>query len=195
MLFKQKNITYSDVITNDFTFTKIDVPKEFTDYLDTLEYAGDEEPSEDIKFKIMNTKGETERRIKELLLEKLDVDKNIKRDIAAFEFGIDKYTKGDGLPLHTDKGRINPYEILLYLPKDDNFVGRDLHVVGPNYNLKVRPIPGLVCFINAFAVDTYHGVTTLESESEIYVIIGGIGINSREWRVGIEERGNGAKNS
>lgn len=186
MLFKKKNITYSDVIQNDFTFTKIDIPTSFIDYLDSLKYAGDEEPSEDIKYKIMSVDLDVDQKIKELLLSQLSIDSELERDIKAFQFGIDKYTKGDGLPLHTDKGRINPYEILLYLPKDDNFIGRDLHIVGPDYNVKVRPIPGLVCFINAFAEDTFHGVTELTSESEIYVIIGGIGINSREWRVGIQ---------
>jgi hypothetical protein len=121
-------------------------------------------------------------KIKDLILSQLSVDDQIKNDIQSFQFGIDKYTKGDGLPLHTDKGRINPYEVLLYIPKDNTFVGRDLHIVSPDYNLKVRPIPGLLCFINAFAENTYHGVTELTSDSELYVIIGGIGINSREWR-------------
>lgn len=186
MLFKKKNITYSDLIINDFTFTKVNVPDGFMEYLDSLHYKNNEEEfSEDIKMKIMKVDPVTDRKIKDLLLT-MDVDNNIRKDIESFEFGIDKYTKGDGLPLHTDKGRINPYEILLYLPKDNDFIGRDLHIVGPDYNLKVRPIPGLVCFINAFAENTLHGVTTLETDSEIYTIIGGIGINSREWRVGIQ---------
>lgn len=185
MLFTKKHITYSDLLQNDFTFSKVEIPDDFMAYLDSLKYAGDEDPSEDIKYKIMCVDPVTDRKIKDILLQ-LDVDEAIRRDIESFQFGIDRYTKGDGLPLHTDKGRINPYEILLYLPKDDEFEGRDLHIVGPDYNLKVRPIPGLVCFINAFAENTFHGVTPLTSESVIYTIIGGIGINSREWRVGIQ---------
>lgn len=186
MLFKKKNITCSDVISNDFTFSKVNIPEGFMEYLDSLHYAtNDEEFSEDIKTKIMVVDPKTDRWIKDILLT-MDIDHKLRDDIESFQFGIDRYTKGDGLPLHTDKGRINPYEILLYLPKDDAFVGRDLHIVGPDYNVRVRPIPGLVCFINAFAKDTFHGVTTLESDSIIYTIIGGIGINSREWREGIK---------
>lgn len=180
MIFKQKNITVADVLSNAFTFTKIDIPQEFVDHIESLEY-NFEDQGTDVKYSVEELNEKTDKMFREIL-EQLDIDETMKRDIASYRFGIDKYTKGDGLPLHTDKGRLNPYEVLVYIPKDDEFIGRDLHVVSPTYNVKVRPVRGLVCFINAYAENTLHGVTPLETDSTIYVLLGGIGINSREWR-------------
>jgi hypothetical protein len=183
MIFKQKDITITDVLENAFTFTKIDIPDEFIKHIENLEYEYEDQGT-DVKYSVTELSKQTDDMLR-IILEQLDIDETMKRDIKSYSFGVDKYTKGDGLPLHTDKGRLNPYEILIYMPEDDEFIGRDLQVVNDFYNVKVRPIRGLVCFINAYAEDTFHGVTPLETDSTVYVLLGGIGINSRDWRDGI----------
>lgn len=183
MIFKSKNIEYKDVIENNFTFTKINLSKETLDFFESILFVENEISSKDCTFK---SKDKLSYEVPQIakIVDSLPIDETLRNEIRSFEFTVDKYCLGDSMGMHTDEGRVFPYEILIYYPKKEEFSGRELHILGPDYDFKFKPKIGSVCFVNTFLKNNkvYHGVTELKTDTEIYVLIGGVGLDSKKYQ-------------
>jgi hypothetical protein len=119
MIFKKNNITISDILSNAFTFTKIDIPDEFLDHLESLEYDYIERHAK-VKYSLDKIDDQTEVLFRELL-SKLDVCETIKDDLSSFSFGIDRYTKGDNNN-DDDEEREYDVNVVNFIPLWEKFV-------------------------------------------------------------------------
>jgi hypothetical protein len=175
MIFKPKNITFQDLIEHDFVFTSMDIPDDYVDYIFNLPLDKNDH-GEEISQKIHKFNCEADCNTK-LLLKNLPVEQKIKDDLMSFEYGLDKYKKGDWMQMHSDRGRINPYELLFWLCKnDDAFEGRDFIMKTPLYEARMRPNTGLFCFVNnIMPLDILHGVSPLLNDEPVITIFGTLG--------------------
>jgi hypothetical protein len=172
MLFKNKDISYSDVIVNDFVFIEHNVPESFTKYVFNLDFKDNKE--DEIRYKIRNASGEIKEKIKDLVLT-LPVDHNIKKAIFDFRYDINRMQKGESVPMHNETRLISPFEICFWLTKTDDFEGRDFIIEKNNERKLIKPYTGLFCFINTLIEDSFHGVSPLITDTEIITITGGLG--------------------
>ena len=175
MIFKPKNITFQDVFENDFLFTYMPIPKDYVDYIFNLPLDPNDH-GEEIENKIHRFNFEAELNTKHLL-KNLPVDDKIKEDLMSFEYGLDKYKQGDWMPMHSDNGRIYPYELVFWLSKDDDaFIGRDFLMKTPYYEASMRPKTGLFCFVNNVKpLDVVHGVSPLLNDVPVVTVFGTLG--------------------
>jgi hypothetical protein len=181
MIFKKINIQYKDVLENNFLFTKINLGENILNFLNSIFFIKNDSSLKDCSFRSQNKFDINTAEIGDII-KALPVDEFLRNEIKFFEFTVDKYCIGDSMPMHKDQGRIFPYEILIYYPKSKFFVGRELHIENSEYDFKFKPKQGSVCFVNTFLRDndTFHGVTELKTDTEIYVITGGMGLDSKK---------------
>lgn len=172
MIFKNKEITYSDIVMHDFVFTEHSIPNDFLDYIFNLNFEDNKE--DEIRFKIKNANPEIKERICDLLC-KLSVDSEIKKSFSEFKYDINLMTIGESVPMHNEMRLISPFEICFWLTKTDDFKGRDFVIQKGGDKHLIKPYTGLFCFINTLVSDSYHGVSPLLTDTQIITITGGLG--------------------
>jgi len=172
MIFKNDDITYSDLIINDFVFTECNVPNDFVEYIFNLKFEDNKE--DEVRFKIRNASPDIAFKIKELL-KKLPVDNDIKKALDDFRYDINLMTKGESVPMHNEMRLVSPFEVCFWLTKTDDFEGRDFIIRRGDKESRVKPYTGLFCFINTLIEDSYHGVSPLLTDTQIITITGGLG--------------------
>jgi hypothetical protein len=172
MLFKNDEVTYSDIIMHDFIFLEHYVPNDFLEYIYGLKF--EDNKDDEIRFKIRGARSKVKERICSLLCE-LPVDREIKKCFNEFRYDINLMTKGESVPMHNETRLISPFEICFWLTRTDDFKGRDFIIQKNNKEQLIKPYTGLFCFINTLVSDSYHGVSTLLTDTQIVTITGGLG--------------------
>ncbi|WP_127714877.1 hypothetical protein [Halobacteriovorax sp. HLS] len=92
-----------------------------------------------------------------------------------FHFDINKMIQGEWIEMHNEVSQFCPFEVILWLSKSEDFVGRDFLIQRHLGRQKVRPTNGLVCFLDTTDPDVFHGVDKLISDHQIISITGGLG--------------------
>jgi hypothetical protein len=84
-------------------------------------------------------------------------------------------TLGEWIPMHNEDAQYSPFEVLLWLTKTEDFIGRDFVMEENGIKRYQKPENGLMCFLDTTAPGIFHGVTPLETDTEIITIVGGMG--------------------
>lgn len=167
-------IKYSDIILNDFLFLDFELSKSFIAYILSLNF---EEAQEGKLLVVKKVNNEIRERILEEI-KSLPIEEAVSKALNDFQFDVNKMTKGCSMPMHNETGQLSPFEILFWICPSSEFIGRNFVMRKGSEERLMKPRTGLFCFVNTLSQETYHGVDRLESDHEVYSIVGGLGRKS-----------------
>ena len=170
-------ITYQEVLLNKFVFTQIKLDPSFSDFIWSLDFPDTGKRDGEIRFKMQKVESQIKTAILQCL-EKLPLDEYLRNSIMEFEFDIDKMQLGEWIPMHNEVSQKSPFEVILWLTKTDQYVGREFVMEGPKIDRMLQPKNGTICLLDTTTPDIFHGVKPLESDTEIISITGGLGRKS-----------------
>ncbi len=92
----------------------------------------------------------------------------------AYHFTVHKMMQGDSIALHSDaRSSAQGYpDILCWLCRTENFIGRDFLYGSAENVQRMKPRTGMLCVMSSLDPSFVHGVSLLESQSEILTIVG-----------------------
>jgi hypothetical protein len=170
-------ITYQEVLLNKFVFSQITLDPSFSDFIWSLDFPDTGKVDGEIQFKLQKVTSQIKSAILDCLV-RLEMDAYLRNAITEFEFDINKMQKGEWIPMHNEVSQKSPFEVILWLTKTDQYVGREFVMEGPEIDRSIQPKNGTVCLLDTTTPDIFHGVKALESDTEIISITGGLGRKS-----------------
>lgn len=174
MLEINQFVNYTDVVVKTFLFTSILIDVELSNKIWSLDIPDYGSSFGDLRYKLKVTDAATKKIILDIL-KLVPMDEIISEAIDSFSYEVNKMIKDEFIPMHNEVSQKSPFEVLIWLTKTDEFIGRDF-IMEKNFKTsKIKPYNGLVCFVDTTCPNSYHGVSKLVSDTEIITIVGGLG--------------------
>ncbi len=167
-------ITYSEILLDKFCFTKVELAEEIEERIWALSFDDYGKSEGEVRFRVKDVS-------EDIRVELIDIFKSCTEDeyllstLSEFHFNINKMMKDEWVQMHNEVAQLCPFEVILWMTKNDEFLGRDFLIDAPSMNRKIRPANGLVCFLDTTDPQIFHGVDKLLSDDQIISITGGLG--------------------
>lgn len=166
-------ITYEEILLKGFVFEHIDISKELEKDIWAQQFTISDSKSS-VSYFIKQLDSNLSKVIAKLICQKT-TDIFLLDLISKFNFDANKMIKGDFMELHNEVSQKSPIEVIVWLPKENSFEGRDFLMEMEQGVQTFHPKKGSVCFLDTTSLINRHGVSPLLSDTEIISIVGGLG--------------------
>lgn len=166
-------ITYTDILLKGFVFDKVDISNELEMDIWSQEFESSAMESS-VSYHIKSVNFKLVRKLIDLISSRTQ-DPYLLELINNFKFDANKMIKDDFMGFHNEVSQKSPVEVILWLPKENNYEGRDFLMEINGEVKKFHPLKGSICFLDTTSPTNRHGVSPLLSDTEIISIVGGLG--------------------
>lgn len=166
-------ITYTDILLKGFIFDQVEVSQELEKEIWSQKFEVSTKGSS-VSFHIKSVNLNIVNKLRHLISSKTE-DPYLLELINSFRFDANKMIQNDFMDFHNEVSQKSPVEVIFWLPKENEYQGRDF-LMEINSEVKMfHPLKGSVCFLDTTSPTNRHGVSTLLSDTEIISIVGGLG--------------------
>lgn len=167
-------ISYSNILLKKFCFLGANPSKDLQRKIWGLRFDDFGTHDGEVRYRVRGVEESLRTELVDFFKSCTD-DEYLLKTLSEFHFDINKMIKDEWVEMHNELSQFCPFEVILWLTKSDDFIGRDFIIQRPHERETIRPSNGLVCFLDTTDPEIFHGVSKLMSDDQIISITGGLG--------------------